>query len=58
MPDSIDDPFNNLAVSAIAMHDMFESYVEAGFQEDHALRLVAYMVIEAGVRSLDPENPV
>jgi hypothetical protein len=29
---------------AIALHTLFQSYVEGGFSEDQALRLIAYQL--------------
>jgi hypothetical protein len=42
------DPLTDLAAAAAQLHELFVSYVEAGFTEDQALRLIIG-VITAGI---------
>lgn len=45
----IQDPLSALAMAAIATHEMFRCYVEAGFTEQQALYLTA-QVLTANMR--------
>lgn len=36
------DPSTPIAEAAVAIHEMFMTWVRAGFTEDQALRLIAY----------------
>lgn len=36
--------FKAFVDSAVGLHEMFLSYLEAGFTEDQALKLIAYMI--------------
>jgi hypothetical protein len=45
----IQDPLSALAMAATAAHVMFQSYVEAGFNEQQALYLTA-QVLTASMR--------
>jgi hypothetical protein len=45
----IQDPLSALAMAATATHEMFRSYVEAGFTEQQALFLTA-QVLTASMR--------
>jgi len=47
------DPFTELAQGFITVHEVFKNYMAAGFTEDQALRLIAYM----GQRPTADENP-
>jgi len=38
------DPLTAMAEAAVALHEVFKSYVKAGFTEAQALTLVAAMV--------------
>jgi len=38
------EPFTNLLEAAVAMHEMYVTYVEAGFEKDEALYLVAQIL--------------
>jgi hypothetical protein len=42
----LDSEWNDLRVMAILCHQMFEELSRSGFDEDQALRLVAYIVKE------------
>lgn len=42
------DPFRQLLQSAIATHEIYTSYVEAGFTPDQALELLKAHIIAAG----------
>lgn len=44
-----EDPFPNfatLATGAVAMHEMFTAYVDAGFSEDQAITLLTRLIVE------------
>lgn len=41
------DSWTALGVSAIALHELFMTFVEAGFTEDQALTLVSRLVLES-----------
>lgn len=43
----VDDGWGRLQTAAIAMHELFTSYVKAGFTEDQAMTLVRDMVRHA-----------
>lgn len=47
-------PLPDMRTAAVATHEMFISYVEAGFTQEQALFLVSQMVIAA---SRPPEEP-
>lgn len=47
------DPLGPLVAAAVTMHSLFVAYRDAGFTEDQALRLVAYVVASAQA----PANP-
>lgn len=32
--------FSSLAMSAIALHELYRSYIEAGFTEEQAMRII------------------
>lgn len=40
MPDSPQDPITDLAAGAAQVHELFLSYVGAGFAEEQSLRIV------------------
>lgn len=41
MPEGMpDDPFTKLAAGATSMHEMYLSFVAAGFKEEHAIALL------------------
>lgn len=42
------DPFS-MAESAVAMHEIYISFIDAGFTEDQAMEIVKTMIVE-GVR--------
>lgn len=39
------DPISAMAQAAAAMHELYESYREAGFTEGEAIKLIAAIVI-------------
>lgn len=43
----VNDPFTQLVEAAVATHELFESYVEAGFTENQALTLIIGMMSTA-----------
>jgi len=51
--EEIQNPFSTLVVAAAATHEMFRSYVEAGFTEQQALYLVGQM-LTANIRGQQP----
>lgn len=40
MPDSPQDPITDLAAGAAQLHELYVSYLNAGFTEHQALRLI------------------
>ena len=42
--DLIPDGFSALAISAIAMHEIFLGFVSAGFTEDQALKIITGII--------------
>jgi hypothetical protein len=42
-----EDPITQLAEGAVATHELFLSYVRAGFTEQQALYLVGQMIVAA-----------
>jgi hypothetical protein len=40
MGDDQSEPFSQLVEAAISAHEMFKAYMQAGFTEDQALKLV------------------
>lgn len=42
-----ENPFSELFASAVQMYEMYQSYVEAGFSEEQAFRLVEVLLQEA-----------
>jgi hypothetical protein len=40
------DPITDLALGAAATHELFLSYLAAGFSEEQAIRLIAAMAAE------------
>lgn len=48
-PDITPDPMTLLAAAAVQMHELFRSYVEAGFTEEQAMELlIAVMNMNQG----------
>jgi len=43
-----DGELSPLAQEAVGLHEMFTSLCEGGFEEDQALRLVAYVMVANG----------
>lgn len=43
-PDLPDLGLSNLAQGAVSLHEMFKSYIEGGFTESQALRLIAELM--------------
>jgi hypothetical protein len=54
MPEEPQDPVTELMALAAQTHEMFLSYLAAGFTEPQALYLVA-SVITAGIRPTPPQ---
>jgi hypothetical protein len=50
---SSDEPFSNLVEAAVGMHEIFVTYVQSGFTENQALKLIAYIL--TGPR-IDPDE--
>lgn len=42
---NVDAELSQLALAAISLHEIFTSYLSAGFTEDQALRLLAYITL-------------
>lgn len=40
----MNDPFNELTTHAIHLHEVFESFMQAGFLRDEALYLIGQML--------------
>ena len=60
MNDSPQDPFTALQASAAQLHELFLSYVNAGFSREEALGL-AGVILSAGVTAAiwgEPENDI
>lgn len=45
------DPFGELAQAAIQIHELFVSFISAGFTEEQALRLTIAMLPRTGSES-------
>ena len=43
-----DPDISPLQQAAASSHEMFQTWVDAGFTEDQALRLIAYWLVELG----------
>lgn len=43
-PDMPDEPISTLLQGAIAMHELYQSYVDAGFTRTEALQLVMTLI--------------
>lgn len=43
----LDGMFTDLDTAAVGLHEMYESWVRAGFTEDQALALVGHMLTAA-----------
>lgn len=51
--EQVQNPFSVLLAAAAAAHEMFRSYVEAGFTEQQALYLVGQL-LTASIRGQQP----
>lgn len=49
MPDTPQDPITDLAAGAAQLHELYESYIGAGFTDTQALQLVI-AILTAGMR--------
>ena len=50
--ETVSNPFSALVESSMSMHEVFRSWIDGGFTEDQALRLLAY-TIRAGASEDD-----
>jgi hypothetical protein len=51
----VENPFNELMAGAVATHELFMSYVNAGFKRHEALEIIKTMMAET-IRQGDSNN--